>query len=109
MLTAVRAAVTSGEDADDVLRHTVRALADEDGVSWAAIAFVEGDGLVVGPESGHPDEPRRRRAAVRHRGEVVAEVWVDGDVDPDALEEVADLVADHCLVGWDTGGAPWGE
>jgi hypothetical protein len=23
------------------------------------------------------------------------------------LERVADLVADHCLVGWDTGGEMW--
>jgi putative methionine-R-sulfoxide reductase with GAF domain len=45
---------------------------------------------------------------------VVAEIDIDsdtpaafGDDDRRFLEQVAELIAEHCLVGWDTGGVDW--
>ena len=94
-------------DADDVLRQTVAELARGDGCTWAGIFFVEDGELVLGPESGTPDEARRTSVPVTWKGERVAELAVDGDVDTAHLEQVAAEIADLCLVGWDTGGEAW--
>jgi hypothetical protein len=47
--------------------------------------------------------------AVTWNGDRIAELAVDDAPEEDRmfLERVADLVADHCLVGWDTGGEMW--
>lgn len=37
----------------------------------------------------------------------VAELAVDGRVDIAELESVATVIADLCLVGWDTSGEDW--
>ena len=101
-------AIVAGEgDADEILRKVVDALHER--YRWAGIFFVEGDQLVLGPAAGHADEPRRTRVPVRWRGRPVAELAVDGaEADDQAeLERVAELLAGHCLVGWDTGGEDW--
>jgi pentose-5-phosphate-3-epimerase len=54
-----------------------------------------------------PDESRRVSVPVTWKGERVAELAVDGDVDVEHLEQVAAEIADLCLVGWDTGGEAW--
>jgi len=107
VVDAVEAAVNSGRDADDILRSVVSLLVAEPGVSWTGVSFVEGDALVLGPSAGSPDEPRRRRFIVRYGGDVVAELWIDGEADQPTLEHVCELIADVCLVGWDTGGEAW--
>jgi hypothetical protein len=94
-------------DADDVLRQAVAELSRTDGCSWAGIFFVEGGDLVLGPEAGQADEGRRTAVPVTWRGERVAELAADGEVDPAHLEQVAAEIADQCLVGWDTGGEAW--
>jgi hypothetical protein len=94
-------------DADDALRETVESLAAGDGCRWAGIFFVEDGALALGPESGMPDESRRVSVPVTWKGERVAELAVDGDVDVEHLEQVAAEIADLCLVGWDTGGEAW--
>ena len=94
-------------DADDELRATVADLAGRDGCSWAGVFFVEGDELVLGPEAGEPEPARRVSVPVVWRETRVAELAVDGEVDPDALEAVAAQIAELCLVGWDTGGEEW--
>ncbi|MFL5913442.1 MAG: hypothetical protein ACJ768_23105 [Gaiellaceae bacterium] len=94
-------------DADDVLRQTVATLAEADGCTWAGIFFVEEGELVLGPQAGAPDEARRTTVPVTWKGERVAELAVDGDVDRARLEQVATEIADLCLVGWDTGGEAW--
>jgi hypothetical protein len=94
-------------DADDVLRQTVAALAGGEGCSWAGIFFVEAGVLVLGPEAGDADEARRVSVPVTWRGDRVAELAVDGEVDQVRLEQVAAEIADLCLVGWDTGGEAW--
>jgi hypothetical protein len=109
-LEAVRAleqSVEKGLDADDVLRTVVAALVQEPGVSWAAIAFVEEGELRVGPVAGTADEAWRTRVPVLFHGALVAEIWVDGEIDPGQLERVAVLVAPYALIGWDTGGQAW--
>ena len=93
-------------DADDVLRQTVASLV-ADGCAWAGIFFVEEGELVLGPQAGTPDEARRVSVPVTWKGDRVAELAADGDVDRAHLEQVAAEIADLCLVGWATGGEAW--
>jgi L-methionine (R)-S-oxide reductase len=51
---------------------------------------------------------------IAYEGRVVGEIDIDSDQpaafgadDRELLERVAELIAPHCLVGWDTGGQPW--
>ena len=46
---------------------------------------------------------------VTWQGDCIAELHVDDAPEEDRmfLERVVDLVAGHCLVGWDTGGESW--
>jgi GAF domain-containing protein len=51
---------------------------------------------------------------IAYEGKVVGEIDIDSDrpsafddEDRVFLERVAVLISAHCLVGWDTGGAPW--
>ena len=95
-------------DADDVLRDVVDALSRL--YPYVAISFVEGDGLVLGPCLGAPDdESRGRGVPVSFQGEQVAELSVQPSEagDDEFLARVATLISAHCLVGWDTGGEPW--
>jgi hypothetical protein len=94
-------------DADDLLRQEVAKLAERDDCVWAGIFFVEGHELVLGPEAGTPDLERRVGVPVTWRGERIAELAADGEVDPGELEAVAAAIADLCLVGWDTDGELW--
>ena len=94
-------------DADEQLRQTVSELAAGEGCSWAGIYFVEESNLVLGPEAGTPDPKRRTTVPVIWRDTRVAELAVDGSIEPAELEAVAERVADLCLVGWDTGGEVW--
>jgi hypothetical protein len=87
-----------------VLRDVVAALV-AGGYRWAGIFFVEGGRLTLGPEAGEPYEAARTAVPVVWQGERIAELAADGVGEP--LEPVAGLIAAHCLVGWDTGGAPW--
>ena len=93
-------------DADDVLRQTVGGLV-ADGCAWAGIYFVEDGELALGPEAGTADETRRVSVPVTWKGERVAELAADGDVQRERLEQIAAEIADLCLVGWDTGGEAW--
>jgi hypothetical protein len=94
-------------DADEQLRQTVSELAAREGCSWAGIYFVEGDDLVLGPEAGTSAPNQRSTVPVIWRDTRVAELAVDGNVEPAELEAVAERIADLCLVGWDTGGELW--
>jgi hypothetical protein len=89
------------------LRAVVAALAAR--FAWAGIFFVEGGELVLGPEAGRPQPDGRTHVPVSWNGRNVAELAVDGAPEGErvALERVATLVADHCLVGWDTRGEAW--
>jgi len=106
-LDAIDTALAASADADDALRATVRILAEQPGITWAGIAFVETTGLVLGPSAGSPDEPRRALVTVSYKDETVGELQVDGDADRALLEEVAERIAAHVLLGWDTGGEDW--
>ena len=92
-LAAIDAALEASADADDALRETVRILAAQPGISWAAIAFVETTGLVLGPSAGTPDEARRTLVTVCYKDETVGELQVDGDADRAFLEAVADRIS----------------
>jgi hypothetical protein len=97
----------STPDADEQLRQAVSDLAGRDDCSWAGIYFVEEGELVLGPQAGTPDPARRTAVPVLWRDTRVAELAVDGPVEPAELETVAAGIADLCLVGWDTGGEAW--
>jgi hypothetical protein len=103
----IEAIVAGGADADEILREVVAALSDR--YAWAGISFVEDGELVLGPQAGSPDESARTRLPVSFQGDRIAELAVDGAPEEDRmfLERAAELVAGHCLVGWDTGGEAW--
>jgi L-methionine (R)-S-oxide reductase len=53
---------------------------------------------------------------IAFEGRVVGEIDIDsdapaafGEADREFLEQVAQLVSPHCLVGWDTGGVAWSD
>ena len=106
-LAAVARAVGGEGDADDVLRAVVAALVEDGGCAWAGILFAEGDELVLGPHAGNPDPGLRLQLPVVYDGSRVAELVADGCDDRAFLDRVAQLIAVHCLVGWDTSGVPW--
>ena len=106
-LDAIEAIVDRGGDVDDVLRAVVTALVEDGGCAWAGILFAEDDELVLGPHAGSPDPGLRLQIPVVYDGARVAELVVDGCDDSTFLERVAELIATHCLVGWDTSGLPW--
>jgi hypothetical protein len=104
---AIEAIVAGGADADEILREVVAALAGR--YAWAAIFFVEGGELVLGPQAGTANDGARTQLPVTFQGDRIAELAVDGAPEEDRmfLERAAELVAGHCLVGWDTGGEAW--
>ncbi len=108
-LVEIDVAVAAGDDADEVLRRAVSALHESGGYAWAGIFFVERNQLVLGPSAGDEDAAQRTSVPIVYRGERIGELAVDGADPSDApvLERVADRVAEHCLVGWDTGGEAW--
>jgi hypothetical protein len=107
MLDRIEEIVGRGGDADDALREVVGVLAER--YRWSGILFVEAGDLVLGPQAGTPDAATRTQVPVRFNGDRIAELAVDGapDEDHESLQRVADLVAVHCLVGWDIGGEHW--
>ena len=104
---AVEAILAREDDADAVLRETVRALVSCSGIDWAGVAFLEGGALVLGPAAGEAHESRHVRTTISYDGDPVGELLVDGDIGRGALERVAELIAPYVLIGWDTGGEPW--
>ncbi|MER3411371.1 MAG: hypothetical protein C4305_02960 [Thermoleophilia bacterium] len=107
-MEAVDRVLNRGGDADEVLRAVVDILARL--YSYAAIAFVEGDELVLGPAQGAPQGDAAAIPVV-FQGAKVAELHVSPVAaerdERSFLERVATLISAHCLVGWDTGGVPW--
>ena len=92
---------------DDALRRVVTLIAAEQGIAWAAVAFLEDGTLTLGPSAGVPDEARRTRVPIRYRGALVGELVVDGTAETTALAGVCELIAPLVLIGWDTGGEAW--
>ncbi|HET9286847.1 MAG TPA: hypothetical protein VFO26_04755 [Gaiella sp.] len=103
----IEEALARPNDADEALREVVRVLADEPGIGWAGIAFVEAGALVLGPSAGVEDPSRRKRATISFKGEPVGELRVDGDADEALLARIARLLSAHVLLGWDTAGEAW--
>lgn len=99
--------VEAGDDADDVLRAVVAELVARPGTVWAGISFLENGVLELGPEAGAPDTARRTAVEIAWRDTPVGELAVDGDADRVLLEGVAARIAEHVLLGWDTGGESW--
>jgi hypothetical protein len=109
-LARVESILERGGDPDDALRDVLEALRRV--YSYAAIDFVEEGELAAGPSAGEPREPLHSLEVV-YGGVRVAELRVappPASADGEALlRRIADLVSPHCLVGWDTGGLPWGS
>lgn len=107
-LEALDRVLNRGGDADDVLRAVVEIVSGP--FAWAGILFREDGRLVLGPEAGEPDASRRTTVPVSFRGDPVAELAVDGELDEAGrafVERAALLISPFCLVGWDTGGETW--
>jgi hypothetical protein len=95
------------DEADDALRGIVELLAEQDGVAWAGLAFLEDGAPTLGPASGSPDAARRTAVPIRFQGDAVGELLVDGTVEPALLAQVAERIAPYVLIGWDTSGEAW--
>jgi hypothetical protein len=106
-LAAIDRILDRSEDADDVVRDTVKVLVEEPGIVWAGIALAEGDDLLLGPCAGEPDAARRRSTPITYQGGRVGELWIDGDADQALLDRVALVISAHVLLAWDTGGEAW--
>jgi putative methionine-R-sulfoxide reductase with GAF domain len=106
-LKAVRRIVEQESEADDILRAVVASLASVPAIGWAGIAFAEDGTLRLGPADGEPAAERRKRVSIAYEGAVVGELWADGDVARDELEQIAALIGPYVLIGWDTGGEAW--
>ncbi len=106
-IEAVEEALAGAGDADDALRGAVGVLIAQPGVSWAGIAFVEAEGLVLGPSAGTPGVAPRTFVTVCYKGRAVGELQVEGDADRVLLEAVAERISAHVLLGWDTAGETW--
>src|SRR4051794_32623585 len=108
-LSEIERILAAGGDADDVLRGVVHALHASAGYGWAGISFVEDGELQLGPQAGTRTGTPLTTVPVMWQGERVAELGIGDAPEEDRifLERVADLVAGHCLVGWDTGGESW--
>jgi len=108
-LAEIERIVAEGGDADDVLRKVVDALHTRTGYSWVGLSFVEEGELQLGPHAGTEREAPLTTVPVTWQGERIAELGIGDAPEEDRifLERVADLVAVHCLVGWDTGGESW--
>ena len=62
-------------------------------VRWVGIAFAEDGTFVLGPSRGDPEEARRERVTIAYDGAAVGELWADGTIRLDELEQVAALIA----------------
>jgi putative methionine-R-sulfoxide reductase with GAF domain len=110
-LAAAEALLAAGGEADDLLRAVVTAVegrvAD---YGWVALRFNEEGQLLLGPTAGAEGGERLEQAVV-YNGERIGQLEVDapgfGEADHAFLARLADLVAVHTLLGWDTGGEAW--
>jgi hypothetical protein len=106
-LEALDRILERGGEPDDVLRSIVHALTEDPEISWAGIAFLEDDKVMLGPSAGNTDESKRARVPIAYRGTKVGELWIDGDADRALLERIALLISGYVLIGWDTRGEAW--
>jgi hypothetical protein len=97
-LEAIDRILNRGGDADDVLRQVVAVIHRT--YPYAAIALVEKDELIVGPEAGEPIDADA--FPISFQGSKVGELRAAGaPIDRPFLERVALLISPYCLVGWD--------
>ena len=106
-LEALDGILDRGGEPDDVLRATVSLLAEDPGIVWAGIAFLDEGALALGPTAGEPDESCRTVVPIAFQGAEVGELRVDGNAERAFLEHVATLLSAHVLIGWDTRGETW--
>jgi len=106
-LEALDRILNRGGEPDDVLRSAVSVLAEDPGIVWAGIAFLDEGTLALGPTAGEPDDSRRMRVPIVFQGSSVGELWVDGGAERAFLQRVATLLSAHVLIGWDTRGEAW--
>lgn len=107
-LEAVERVLAEAEEADELLRAVVAALAEHYD-AFCGIRFVEEGAWIDGPRARQP-RGELTDIPVRYDDDVIAELIVGAPLDDAGRrtwERIADLLAPFCLVGWDTGGESW--
>ena len=95
-LEAVERILNRGGEPGDVLQQVVDALHARTS-AWVGIAFVEDDGLTLGPSAGGSAPPAKpqRHPIVRQR-QTVAELWTTDNADHALFARVAVIVSPYC-------------
>ncbi len=107
-LSAIAELIQSGQEADPILRGTIALLAAASSAG-VGLRFIEAGVFSDGPWAG-PSGPAVTAIPVHYNGELVAELVTTIHLETsarDVWEHVGVLIADYCLVGWDTGGEDW--
>ena len=101
-----RSSLLRGGDADEILRDSSR---HSRALRLGRDLLRRGRRARSRPAGRHAGRGQPDAGPGHFQGDRIAALAVDDAPEEDRmfLERVADLVAGHCLVGWDTGGEPW--
>ncbi len=95
-LEAVERILNRGGEPGVVLQQVVDALHART-AAWVGIAFVEVNGVELGPSAGAAAPPAdAQRHLIERRGHKIAELWASADADPTLFARVAVIVSPYC-------------
>ena len=95
-LEAVERVLNRGGEPGVVLQQVVDALHARTS-AWVGIAFVEDNGVELGPSAGAAAPPAdAQRHLIERQGHKIAELWASADADPTLFARVAVIVSPYC-------------
>jgi len=95
-LEAVERVLNRGGEPGVVLQQVVDALHARTS-AWVGIAFVEDNGVELGPSAGAAAPPAdAQRHPIERQGHKIAELWTSAEADPTLFARVAVIVSPYC-------------